>query len=37
MRNALLLVLFLTSCAAPGPEVTPEAGDFAFLEITLAG
>jgi hypothetical protein len=34
---SLVLLLLLASCATPGVEVKPEAGDFAFLEITLAG
>jgi len=35
MRTASLALLFLASCAAPGPVVRPEAGDFAFLEFKL--
>lgn len=36
MKRALLF-LALASCAAPMPELRPEPGDFAFLEIQLRG
>jgi len=35
MRRFPLLLAFLASCAAPGAEVRPRPGDFAFLELKL--
>jgi hypothetical protein len=33
----LLAPALLTACLAPGAELVPEPGDFAFLEIRLQG
>ena len=35
LSAALLLVL--AACGAPGVEVVPQPGDFAFLEVKLKG
>ena len=39
--NKLNPVLFLTAllgaCGAPGGDVVPVSGDFAFIEVTLKG
>ena len=38
MRKTLaLLFLAAASCAEPGKAVSPDPGDFAFLEIQLRG
>ncbi len=37
MRRALFWILTLAACSAPGTELAPEPGDFAFLEVTLKG
>ena len=34
---AALLLPWAAACAAPGVEVVPQPGDFAFLEIKLLG
>ena len=36
-RLASLFLLWAAACAAPGIEVVPQPGDFAFLEIKLLG
>jgi hypothetical protein len=36
LQTAFLL-LGLAACAAPGVELVPQPGDFAFLEIKLLG
>lgn len=36
-RLPLALLLVLAACGTPGPEVAPEASDFAFLEVKLKG
>jgi hypothetical protein len=36
-RAALLALVALLACAAPGVEVSPQPGDFAFLEVALQG
>lgn len=36
-RLSIALLLVLAACGTPGPEVAPEASDFAFLEIKLRG
>jgi len=36
-RLALALLMLTASCGTPGQEVTPEPGDFAFLEVKLKG
>ena len=33
----LALLLLAAACGTPGVEVTPQPGDFAFLEVTLKG
>ena len=35
--TSALLLLWAAACAAPGVEVVPQPGDFAFLEIKLLG
>lgn len=35
MRRPMFALLLLASCAAPGEEVRPAEGDFAFLEMKL--
>lgn len=35
--SALLVVALALSCAAPGVEVTPQPGDFAYLQVDLQG
>jgi len=43
MRTILTLLVIapllaaLTSCAAPGVEISRQPGDFAFLEVNLRG
>jgi hypothetical protein len=38
MRRIIAPVLLLLSaCSEPGRAVTPEPGDFAFIEVTLKG
>ena len=38
MKNLpLAFLLFAAACGTPGGEVTPEADDFAFLEVKLKG
>ena len=37
MRHLALLLLLLAACAAPGVDIAPQPGDFAFLEIQLLG
>lgn len=37
MRRISWLLLVLTSCSAPGVEIRPVEGDFAFLEVKLKG
>ena len=39
MRPIRLLppLLLLAACAAPGAPVTPQPGDFAFVEMQLQG
>jgi hypothetical protein len=38
MRHlALAGLLVLSACSAPGTELAPEPGDFAFIEVTLKG
>ena len=34
---APLLLLALAACGTPGPEVSRQTGDFAFIEVTLKG
>jgi hypothetical protein len=34
---AIAFLLALGACGAPGREVVPQPGDFAFLEVTLKG
>ena len=36
-RFSLALLLLAASCGTPGQEVTPRAGDFAFVEAKLKG
>jgi hypothetical protein len=36
-RLPLALLLLAASCGAPGQEVTPQPGDFAFVEARLKG
>ena len=36
-RLSLALLLLTAACGTPGREVTPEPGDFAFLEVNLKG
>jgi hypothetical protein len=33
----LAVLLAFTACAAPGAPVSPQPGDFAFLEVQLQG
>jgi len=35
--RTLALLALLSSCAAPGVALVPQADDFAFLEIDLRG
>jgi hypothetical protein len=35
MKRLPFLLGLLASCAAPGVEVRPEPGDFAFVEMKL--
>jgi hypothetical protein len=37
MRHVLPWLMALAACSAPGTELAPEPGDFAFLEVTLKG
>lgn len=37
MKHALVVLVALAACSAPGSELVPEPGDFAFLEVTLKG
>jgi hypothetical protein len=37
MRYAPAWLLVLAACSAPGTELVPEPGDFAFIEVTLKG
>ncbi len=38
MRLVILAVLLLAAaCAAPGAAVSPQPGDFAFLQVDLQG
>jgi hypothetical protein len=34
---ALAAVLGVLACAAPGVDIAPQPGDFAFLEVALQG
>jgi hypothetical protein len=36
-RTALLALVALLACAAPGVDIAPQPGDFAFLEVALQG
>ena len=36
-RLPLALLLLAAACGTPGQEVTPQAGDFAFVEARLKG
>jgi hypothetical protein len=33
----LLLLVGVLACAAPGVEIAPQPGDFAFLQVDLKG
>lgn len=35
--TSALLLLWAAGCMAPGVELVPQPGDFAFLEIKLLG
>ena len=35
MKRTMFALLALSACAAPGPEVRPVEGAFAFLELKL--
>jgi len=35
MKRTFVLALLLGSCAAPPQDVTPQPGDFAFLEVSI--
>ena len=37
MRYAAVLVLALGACGTPGPQVSRQTSDFAFIEVTLKG
>jgi hypothetical protein len=36
-RAAFAFLLLLGACGTPGKYVTPEPGDFAFLDVKLKG
>jgi len=36
-RFTTAALLLLAACGTPGTLVTPQAGDFAFLEVKLKG
>jgi len=36
-KAAVVLLLLIGACGAPGREVVPQPGDFAFLEVKLKG
>jgi hypothetical protein len=36
-RAAISFLLLLGACGTPGKDVTPEPGDFAFLDVKLKG
>jgi hypothetical protein len=33
----LAALLALTACAAPGVDIAPQPGDYAFIEVALQG
>jgi hypothetical protein len=37
MSRAAFLLPLLLSCSTAGQDIAPEAGDFAFIEVTLKG
>ena len=36
-RLPLALLMLLGACGTPGVDLTPDPGDFAFLEVKLRG
>ena len=38
MRNiASILLLSIAACGTPGSEISPQPGDFAFIDVKLKG
>jgi hypothetical protein len=36
-RFPLALLILLGACGTPGKDISPESGDFAFIEVKLKG
>ena len=37
MKRVSIMLLLLAACGTPGVQVSPQPGDFAFLEVRLKG
>ncbi|MHC5212565.1 MAG: hypothetical protein ACYTG2_17775 [Planctomycetota bacterium] len=37
LASGLAVLVAILSCAAPGVDISPQPGDFAFLEVALQG